>query len=618
MNEEGKQPQQMPHQIDEGRYKKLFGLEIYLTPVFVISSITIVAFIVGTLIFVNLQEHNLQKRVVEKVQETLQESDLQESDLQENELKILKEGIEKDLRASLPILFDGARKWLTTNLDWLFMGTANLVFLFCLFVAISPLGKIRLGGTDAKPEYSYLTWLAMLFAAGVGIGLLFFGVSEPVTYFQGDQGDQGVNYSPLGIETVYDAKAIYNVEDVPDINDPNYDAEADYSVKDVPDINDPKVQAAASLGIAATVFHWGLQGWAIYGVVGLALAFYAYNRGLPLLIRSAFYPIFGDRIWGWTGHIIDTFAIFAGIFGLATSLGLGVQQVTSGLNDLFGIPANSLTMIVLIVGITAIALISVMTGINVGIKRLSQFNIILAFILLVTVFFLGPTGYIFRNIFTGLGTYVMKIVPLSDFVGREDTGFLHDWTTFYWAWWIAWAPFIGTFIARISKGRTVREFVIFVLLLPTLLCLLWFSAFGGTALHQFLTGGFTGVTEQVETYNYPLALFKMFEGLPWTTLLSCVAMLLTIIFFVTSSDSGSLIIDIIAAGGKVDAPIPQRVFWCTAEGLVAIALLLGGGLKALQAASLVTGFPFAIVLLGMGACVLVGLMDERRKLQNEE
>ena len=565
MNEEGKQPQQMPHQIDEGRYKKLFGLEIYLTPVFVISGITIILFITGSLIF----------------------------------------------QEQATTLFGNVRVWLTTNLDWLFMSTANLVFLFCLFVALSPLGKIRLGGTDAKPEYSYLTWLAMLFAAGVGIGLLFFGVSEPVTYFQGG------SYSPLGIETVYEPKAIYNIEDVPAIDDPNYNAEADYSVVDVPDIGDAKVQAAASLGIAATVFHWGLQGWAIYGVVGLALAFYAYNRGLPLLIRSAFYPIFGDRIWGWTGHIIDTFAIFAGIFGLATSLGLGVQQVTSGLDYLFGIPANNWSMVILIVVITSIALVSVMTGINVGIKRLSQFNIILAFILLATIFILGPTGYIFRNIFTGLGTYVKEIVPLSNWVGREDSAFLHDWTTFYWAWWIAWAPFIGTFIARISKGRTVREFVLFVLLLPTLLCLIWFSAFGGTALHQFLTGSFTGVTEEVETYNYPLALFKMFEGLPWTTLLSCAAMLLTIIFFVTSSDSGSLIIDIIAAGGKVDAPIPQRVFWCTVEGLVAIALLLGGGLKALQAASLVTGFPFAIVLLGMGACVLVGLIDERRKLQQD-
>ena len=538
MHEEGKQPQYM----QEREYKKLFGLEIYLTPVFVISSIAIVVFIIGSLIF--------------------------------------QEGATK--------LFGDLRVWLTTNLDWLFMITANLVFLFCLVVAFSPLGKIRLGGADAKPEYSYLTWLAMLFAAGVGIGLLFFGVSEPVTYFQGG------SYSPLGTETIYDPEAAYTAENVPDASD-------------------PKVQTAAALGIATTVFHWGLQGWAIYGVVGLALAFFAYNRGLPLLIRSAFYPILGDRIWGWPGHIIDTFAIFAGIFGLATSLGLGVQQVTSGLNHLFGIPANSVTMVLLIVMITAIALISVMTGINVGIKRLSQFNIILAFVLLLAIILLGPTLYIFRSFFTGIGTYIMKIVPLSNWIGREDTAFFHDWTTFYWAWWIAWAPFIGTFIARISKGRTVREFVIFVLLLPTLLCLIWFSAFGGTAIHQFLTGGYTGVTENVETYTYELALFKMFEGLPWTTLLSCVAMTLTIIFFVTSSDSGSLIIDIIAAGGKVDAPIPQRVFWCTVEGLVAIALLLGGGLKALQAASLATGFPFAIVLLGMGVCVWIGLRAELRE-----
>ena len=538
MREEGQQPQHMR----EREYRKLFGLEIYLTPVFVISGIAIIVFIVGSLIF--------------------------------------QEGATK--------LFGNLRVWLTTNLDWLFMITANLVFLFCLVVAFSPLGKVRLGGADAKPEYSYLTWLAMLFAAGVGIGLLFFGVSEPVTYFQGG------SYSPLGIETVYDPETVYNAGNVPDAED-------------------PKVQAAASLGIATTVFHWGLQGWAIYGVVGLALAFFAYNRGLPLLIRSAFYPIFGDRIWGWPGHIIDTFAIFAGIFGLATSLGLGVQQVTSGLNHLFGIPANSVTMVLLIVVITAIALISVMTGINVGIKRLSQFNIILAFLLLAAIILLGPTLYIFRSFFTGIGTYIMKIVPLSNWIGREDTAFFHDWTTFYWAWWIAWAPFIGTFIARISKGRTVREFVIFVLLLPTLLCLIWFSAFGGTAIHQFLTGGYTGVTENVETYTYELALFKMFEGLPWTTLLSCVAMTLTIVFFVTSSDSGSLIIDIIAAGGKVDAPIPQRVFWCTAEGLVAIALLLGGGLKALQAASLATGFPFAIVLLGMGVCVWIGLRKELRQ-----
>ncbi|MYB66002.1 BCCT family transporter [Candidatus Poribacteria bacterium] len=555
----------MPHQVDEGRYKKLFGLNIYLTPVFVISGITIVLFIVGSLIF------------------------------QDQATK----------------LFGGVRTWLTTNLDWLFMSTANLVVLFCLIVAISPLGKIRLGGPDAKPEYSYLTWLAMLFAAGVGIGLLFFGVLEPVTYYQAP---------PLGVETVYDKEAVYTEVDVQtgdalqaEDADKGFSTKKFYNAESVPDIEDSTVKRAASLGIAATVFHWGLHGWGVYGIVGLALAFFAYNRGFPMLIRSAFYPIFGERIWGWPGHIIDTFAIFAGIFGLATSLGLGAKQVTSGLNALFGIPANNLTMILLIVGITAIALISVMTGINVGIKRLSQFNIILAFVLLITIFILGPTRYIFQSMFSGFVTYVKEIVPLSNWIGREDTGFLHGWTTFYWAWWIAWAPFIGTFIARISKGRTVRQFVFFVLILPTLLCLLWFSAFGGTAIHQFLSDGYASVTEIVEAYVPEMALFEMFKELPMTMLLSCVAMLLTIIFFVTSSDSGSLIVDIIAAGGKVDAPVAQRVFWCTAEGLVAIALLLGGGLRALQAASLATGFPFAIVLLGMGGCVLAGMIKERRE-----
>ena len=518
MREEGQQPQ-LP---EDREYRKLFGLDIYLTPVFVIASIAILAFVVGSLVF----------------------------------------------QEGATTLFGNVRVWLTTNLDWWFMDITNLLLLFCLFLIVSPLGKVRLGGADAKPEYSNLTWLAMLFAAGVGIGLLFFGVAEPVYYFQ---------KPPLGIT--------------------------------------PGTAEAATAGIAATVFHWGLHGWAIYGVVGLALGFFAYNRGLPLTIRSAFYPLLGDRVWGWPGHIIDTVAIFAGMFGLATSLGLGVQQVTTGLNYLFDIPANSTTMVVLIVVITAIAMASVLTGINVGIKRLSQFNIIVALLLLLAVIILGPTLYILSSIFTSFGIYFAKIRPLSNWVGRTDTSFLHDWTTFYWAWWVAWAPFVGTFIARISKGRTVREFMIFVLVLPTLLCLLWFAAFGGTALHQHMVDGYTGVTENVGAWKLEIALFKMFDKLPLTVLLSSVAMMLTIIFFVTSSDSGSLIIDTIAAGGKIDAPVPQRVFWCSLEGLVAIALLLGGGLKSLQAASLATGFPFAIVLLGMAVCVWIGLRDESRKSQ---
>ena len=407
----------------------------------------------------------------------------------------------------------------------------------------------------------------MLFAAGVGIGLLFFGVAEPMHYLQNP---------PLGITAgSAEAATVWHIGDRLSLG--VFTAGQSMASSDSPSASLPTIEA------------------------------------LPLTIRSVFHPLLGDRVWGWPGHIIDTFAIFAGLFGLATSLGLGVQQVTSGLNYLFKVPANNMTMVVLIVVITAIALISVMTGINVGIKRLSQFNIILAFLLLLAVIILGPTLHIFRSIFTGLGDYVMRIVPLSNWIGREDTGFLHDWTTFYWAWWLAWAPFVGTFIARISKGRTVRQFVIFVLLLPTLLCLLWFAAFGGTALHQHTVDGYTGVTENVEAWKLEIALFKMFDELPYTALLSSVAMLLTIIFFVTSSDSGSLIIDIIAAGGKVDAPIPQRIFWCTIEGLVAIALLLGGGLKSLQAASLATGFPFAIVLLGMAVCVFIGLRQESRE-----
>lgn len=444
------------------------------------------------------------------------------------------------------------------------MDIVNLIVVFCLFLIVSPLGKVRLGGRDAVPEYSNLTWFAMLFAAGIGIGLLFFGVLEPVQHFMSP---------PLGGEANTDI----------------------------------------AIGIAATTYHWGIHGWAVYGIVGLALAFFAYNRGLPLTIRSAFYPLLGERVWGWPGHVIDTLAVFASLFGLATSLGFGAQQVTAGLNYLFEVPATNTTMVVLIIVITSAALISVLTGLNVGIKRLSQFNVMVAFLLLLFIIVVGPKIAILKGIFTGLSAYISKIRPLSNWVGREDTGFLHGWTTFYWAWWIAWAPFVGTFIARISKGRTVREFIIGVLLLPTLLCLIWFSAFGGTALDQFMNDGYTGVTETVEAYKPELSLFKMLDKLPMTTLVSSIAMLLTIIFFVTSSDSGSLVIDTITAGGKLDAPVSHRVFWCTAEGAVAIVLLLGGGLSSLQAASLVSGFPFAMILLGMAVCIWIGLHRESRE-----
>ncbi len=461
-------------------------------------------------------------------------------------------------------VFGDTRVWLTTQFDWLFLLTANFVLLFCLFLAVSPLGKVRIGGRGAVPEYSSVSWFAMLFAAGIGIGLMFFGVLEPVQHFL---------YPPLGLDTT--------------------DAEQ-----------------ARPLGIAAATFHWGLHGWAIYAVVGLALAFFSYNRGLPLTIRSTFYPLLGERIWGWAGHLIDTLAVFTTVFGLATSLGLGANQVTGGLHYLFGIPATDLTRVVLIVLITAVATGSVLTGINVGIKRLSELNALLAVLLLVCIIGIGPTLYIWAGFFSGLGSYLTAIVPLSNWVGRQDTAFLHDWTIFYLAWWLSWAPFVGIFIARISRGRTVREFLICVLLLPTLFVLLWMSAFGGTAVHQYLTDGYTGVTDTVSAWIPELALFKMLEPLPLTGLLSVVALVLVVIFFVTSSDSGSLVVATITAGGHANAPVGRCLFWCVLEGLVAIALLLGGGLLSLQAAALAAGFPFTLVLIGMA---LTTWMELRRE-----
>jgi BCCT family betaine/carnitine transporter len=366
------------------------------------------------------------------------------------------------------------------------------------------------------------------------------------------------------------------------------------------------------MGMAATIFHWGLHPWAIYAVVGLALAFFAYNRGLPLTLRSAFYPLFGERVWGWTGHIIDTLAVFATLFGLATSLGFGAQQASAGLDYLFGLPKTDAVMIVLIIAITAVALCSVLMGLDGGVKRLSELNMLLALILMLFILFAGPTGDILRGIATSTVDYLARLPELSNFVGREDKGFLHGWTTFYWAWWIAWSPFVGMFIARVSKGRTVRMFIISVLIAPTIVCIIWMNVFGGTAIAQVLTDGYQGVVETINKWQPELSLFKMADQLPLTGVVSFIGIVLVIVFFVTSSDSGSLVIDTITAGGKIDAPVSQRIFWCTFEGLVAIALLLGGGLVALQGAAISTGFPFALVLLLMCVSVWIGLSRERR------
>ena len=489
------------------------------------------------------------------------------------------------------VFFGNLRKSITSNFDWFFLIAGNIFVLFCLFLIVSPFGKIRLGGKEARPDYSMLSWFSMLFAAGMGIGLMFWSVAEPVVYASGVWG-----YAPLG------------------------------------------VSESREMAFAVTIFHWGLHPWAIYAVVGLALAFATYNRGLPLTIRAAFEPIFGDAVWGWLGHVIDTMAVFATIFGLATSLGLGAQQANAGLSYLFGIANSTTIQTILITIITLIALCSVVAGLDKGVKRLSEFNIILALLFMTAVILLGPTLDIFKGFVTNTISYAKNIVPLSNWIGREDTGFLHDWTTFYWAWWIAWSPFVGMFIARVSKGRTVREFVTCVLIIPTIVSILWMSAFGGAAIDQVVDQAgslenaivieasptadnpqatktvFNSELAKQVNDGYAKAMFTMFEGgFPLSGLLSFIGILLVITFFVTSSDSGSLVIDSITSGGLIDAPVSQRVLWCLFEGAIAIVLLWSGGLVALQAASVATGLPFALILLLMCVAIFIGLKKESKK-----
>ncbi len=483
---------------------------------------------------------------------------------------------------ALPDQAGAAFSWMfgavTKGFDWFFLGAANIFVLFCLFLIVSPLGKVRLGGAEASPDYSYIGWFAMLFAAGMGIGLMFYGVSEPMSHFSSAMGgtasEGGVrtDWAPLGAAAGNEAEAV-------------------------------------RLGMAATIFHWGLHPWAIYAVVALALALFSYNKGLPLTIRSAFYPILGDRVWGWWGHVIDTLAVFATLFGLATSLGFGATQANAGLNELFGIPIGPSTEVILISAITAIALISVLRGLDGGVKVLSEINMGLAFLLLVFVLIAGPTLATLTGFADYLVAYVQYLPALSNPVGREDVNFMQGWTSFYWAWWISWSPFVGMFIARVSRGRTVREFVICVLLIPSLVCVLWMSVFGGVAIQQVLQDGYTAAQEA----PLELKLFKMLDALPLASITSFIGIILVIVFFVTSSDSGSLVIDTITAGGKVDAPVPQRVFWCIFEGAVAIVLLLSaGGLGSLQSMVISTGLPFTIVLLVMCFAIYRGLRSERR------
>jgi len=466
---------------------------------------------------------------------------------------------------STQMTFENLLTAITKNAGWFFIFAANAFIVAALYFAFGSYGNIKIGGNDAQPEFSKFGWYAMLLSAGMGIGLLFWSVGEPISHLQSP--------SPM----------FGNI--------------------------DPVSPLAAQAAMITTFFHWGIHPWAIYAIVGLGLAFFAYNHGLPLTIRSVFYPLIGNKIYGFWGNLIDVLSVLATLTGLATSLGLGVAQVNAGLNFLFGISIDLKIQVVLIIVITGMATTSVVMGLDGGVKRLSEINMVLAGVFMLLILILGPTVFILSGFSQNIGAYLSKIVEMSLWTETfRNTSWQGGWTIFYWAWWISWSPFVGMFIARISKGRTVREFILGVMLIPSLLSFFWMSVFGGTAVYLQMNG--IGDIASAVSKDVSIALFEMLKYLPWTQFLSVIGIILVTVFFVTSSDSGSLVVDHLTSGGKLDSPIPQRVFWAVMEGVVAATLLLGGGLTALQTASVLTGLPFAILLLILIYSLKLGLQQE--------
>ena len=459
--------------------------------------------------------------------------------------------------------FDAVQSRIVRDFGWFYILAVALFLIFVLFLMMSRYGDVKLGADDSEPEYSYLSWFAMLFSAGMGIGLLFFGVAEPIQHYSR------------------------------------------------PPVGEGNTIESARQAMVLTFFHWGVHAWAIYIVVGLALAYFAFRRGLPLTLRSGLFPLIGKRIHGPIGHAIDIFAVLGTMFGVATSLGFGVLQVNAGFSHLFGLPVNPTVQIVLIAVITGLATLSAGTGLDKGVKRLSELNIILAIALLVFVLFAGSTVFLLQAYVQNIGAYLGAVVQRTfRMYAYEPNSWLGDWTLFYWGWWISWSPFVGMFIARISRGRTIREFVTGVLLVPVLFTFLWMTVFGNTAIALDL-GGAAPIVQTVAD-NMPVALFEVLEQLPFSLIASGIATLLVITFFVTSADSGALVIDMITSGAAPNPPVWQRIFWAICAGVVAAVLLLAGGLKALQTAALASALPFAIVMLVICYGLLRALQTERK------
>ncbi len=466
----------------------------------------------------------------------------------------------------LPKVLNGV----TEEFGWLYVLSVFFFIGFCLWLAFSKYGRIRLGDDDSRPEFSNVSWFAMLFSAGMGIGLVFFGVAEPMSHFN------------------------------------------------APPVAEAGSVAAARDALPLTYLHWGLHAWSIYALMALGIGYFAFRKKLPLAIRSCFYPLLGERIHGWPGHIIDILAVLGTLFGLATSLGLGAGQVSAGLHRLFGVPHTTNTQLVLIGIITAAATISLVTGVDKGIKTLSELNLGLAALLMVFVFLVGPTLHLVNAFVENLGGYAKVVFERTLLIeGRNEAEatWIQGWTVFYWGWWISWAPFVGMFVARISKGRTFRELVLGVLLVPTAVTFLWMTIFGNTALDLELSGQ-ADVAAAVKA-DTSTAIYAMLEALPLSSVTSLLAAGVVSVFFVTSSDSASFVVDMLTSGGHPDPPRWQRVFWASAEGATAAVLLYAGGenavaaLKALQAGVITIGLPFCLVLIALAVSLVRGLKEER-------
>lgn len=465
--------------------------------------------------------------------------------------------------------FEAVQAWLLATFGWFYLICVTSFLVFAIALALSRHGRVKLGPDHSEPDFSYPSWFAMLFSAGMGIGLMFYGVAQPVLHFAN------------------------------------------------PATAEPLTEAAARDAIRDAMFLWGLHGWGVYAVVGLCLAYFGFRHNLPLRISSALYPLLGRRVNGPIGNTVDVVAVFGTLFGVAVSLGYGSQQVNSGLNLLFGVPENIGIQLLLIAIITAVATVSVVLGLDAGIRRLSELNIGLAVILLVFVAVMGPTLYLFNMLVENIGYYLSSLVDVSltgyrYAEGSQEQAFLSNWKLFYWAWWVSWSPFVGMFVARVSRGRTIREFVLGVLFVPTFATFVWFTVFGDTALNLIMAQGASDLVDQVSG-NTSTALFHFLDHFPLSALSSVLATLLVITFFVTSSDSGSLVIDILTAKSGAEPPVWQRVFWAVLEGVVASVLLLTGGMGALRTATLTAALPFCMIILAMMFCVYRSLRIEAIK-----